>query len=195
MMQRAANTYSRVEDVEPDRDELTALRRRIHQHPELSHQEVESRVREQVVVSAGITVDAGKAMMRIPALDETLDDLFLHRAPQPARFAKFLAMAHRATATAGLHMGRAAGIGQRAQRCRAETRTSHPCRASQRARQHLVARMPDKELEIVNNRPMPDICVQHLLAVMLIDGTFKSAHDFAPMKNREIFHPATAISK
>jgi len=34
--------------------------------------------------------------MRIPALDETLDDLFLHRAPQPPRFAKFPAMPHRA---------------------------------------------------------------------------------------------------
>ena len=34
--------------------------------------------------------------MRISALDETLDDLLLHRAPQPARFAKLLAMPHRA---------------------------------------------------------------------------------------------------
>jgi len=33
--------------------------------------------------------------MRIPALDETLDDLLLHRAPQPTRFAKFLGMPHR----------------------------------------------------------------------------------------------------
>ncbi|MBI3938219.1 MAG: MmgE/PrpD family protein [Betaproteobacteria bacterium] len=49
----------------------------------------------------------------------------------------------------------------------------------------LVARMPDKELEIVNNRDMPDICVQHLLAVMLLDGTvtFKSAHDFRRMSD------------
>ena len=45
----------------------------------------------------------------------------------------------------------------------------------------LVARMPDKELEIVNNRDMPDISVQHLLAVMLVDGdvTFASAHDYS----------------
>lgn len=52
----------------------------------------------------------------------------------------------------------------------------------------LTARMPDKELEIVDNRPMPDICVQHLLAVMLADGsvTFRSAHDFARMKDRSI---------
>ena len=49
----------------------------------------------------------------------------------------------------------------------------------------LVARMPDKELEIVNNRDMPDISVQHLLAIMLIDGTvtFASAHDFRRMRD------------
>ncbi len=49
----------------------------------------------------------------------------------------------------------------------------------------IVARMPDKELEIVNNRASPDISVQHLLAVMLIDGniTFRSAHDFRRMKD------------
>lgn len=52
----------------------------------------------------------------------------------------------------------------------------------------LTARIPDKELEIVNNRDMPDICLQHLLAVMLIDGTvtFKSAHDFKRMKDRAV---------
>ncbi|MGA0023916.1 MAG: MmgE/PrpD family protein [Burkholderiales bacterium] len=52
----------------------------------------------------------------------------------------------------------------------------------------LIARMPDKELEIVDNRPMPDICVQHLLAVMLADGsvTFKSAHDFKRMQDPKI---------
>lgn len=52
----------------------------------------------------------------------------------------------------------------------------------------LVARMPDKELEIVNNRDMPNISVQHLLAVMLLDGTvtFASAHDFARMKDPKV---------
>ena len=52
----------------------------------------------------------------------------------------------------------------------------------------LVARMPDKELEIVDNRDMPDISVQHLLAVMLLDGsvTFASAHDFKRMKDPRI---------
>ena len=52
----------------------------------------------------------------------------------------------------------------------------------------LVARMPDKELMIVNNRDMPDISVQHLLAVMLLDGTltFASTHDFARMEDPEV---------
>lgn len=52
----------------------------------------------------------------------------------------------------------------------------------------VVARMPDKELEIVNNRDMPDISVQHLLAVMLLDGgvTFASAHDFKRMRDPRV---------
>ncbi len=52
----------------------------------------------------------------------------------------------------------------------------------------LIARLPDKELEIVNNRDMPDISVQHLLAVMLLDGTvtFASAHDFKRMRDPRV---------
>jgi len=52
----------------------------------------------------------------------------------------------------------------------------------------LVARMPDKELETVNDRDMPNICVQHQLALMLVDGgfSFKSAHDRARMKDPRI---------
>jgi 2-methylcitrate dehydratase PrpD len=52
----------------------------------------------------------------------------------------------------------------------------------------IIAKMPDKELEIVNNRPMPDISVQHLLAVMSIDKklTFKSAHDFHRMTDPKV---------
>ena len=49
----------------------------------------------------------------------------------------------------------------------------------------LVARIPDKELEIVSNREMPNISMQHLLAVMLLDGTLTAAaaHDFARMSD------------
>jgi 2-methylcitrate dehydratase PrpD len=52
----------------------------------------------------------------------------------------------------------------------------------------VIANMPDKELMIVDNRPMPDICVQHLLAIMLIDGelTFRSAHNYARMDDPKV---------
>jgi 2-methylcitrate dehydratase PrpD len=46
--------------------------------------------------------------------------------------------------------------------------------------EQLVARVPEQELKIVDNRDMPDISLQHLLAVMLLDGTmtFAAAHDY-----------------
>lgn len=49
----------------------------------------------------------------------------------------------------------------------------------------VVARLPGMELRSVNNRDMPDISLQHLCAVMLLDGTitFASAHDFSRMKD------------
>jgi len=54
----------------------------------------------------------------------------------------------------------------------------------------LVVRMPDKELKTVNNRDMPDITLQHLLAVMLLDGvvTFKTTHNFARMKDPRVLN-------
>jgi len=52
----------------------------------------------------------------------------------------------------------------------------------------IIARMPDNELRIVNNRSMPNICVQHLLAVMLLDGTltFSTSRDAARMKDAKV---------
>ena len=52
----------------------------------------------------------------------------------------------------------------------------------------VVARMPDKELAIVNNRDNPLISVQHLLAVMLLDGavTFASSHNSARMHDPKV---------
>jgi len=40
----------------------------------------------------------------------------------------------------------------------------------------------------VNNREMPDICLQHMVAVMLIDktATFKSAHDKSRMQDPDV---------
>jgi 2-methylcitrate dehydratase PrpD len=47
----------------------------------------------------------------------------------------------------------------------------------------VVVDMPDDRLHIVDNRTIPDICLQHLLALTLVDGTltFASAHDDARM--------------
>jgi 2-methylcitrate dehydratase PrpD len=47
----------------------------------------------------------------------------------------------------------------------------------------IVVDMPDDRLHIVDNRTIPDICLQHLLALTLADGTltFASAHDHARM--------------
>jgi 2-methylcitrate dehydratase PrpD len=49
--------------------------------------------------------------------------------------------------------------------------------------QQITVRIPHESLTIVNNRDMPEICLQHLVAVMLIDGSlsFASAHDRARM--------------
>ena len=49
----------------------------------------------------------------------------------------------------------------------------------------VSVRVAAGEASIVNNREIPDISLQHLLSVMLVDGTvtFKSAHDGARMKD------------
>ncbi|HLH90025.1 MAG TPA: MmgE/PrpD family protein [Xanthobacteraceae bacterium] len=49
----------------------------------------------------------------------------------------------------------------------------------------IVVDMPDDRLHIVDNRAIPDICLQYLLAVTLADGTltFASAHDYARMQD------------
>lgn len=45
--------------------------------------------------------------------------------------------------------------------------------------ERMVVTMPDDRLHIVSNRDIPDICLQHLLAIMLVDGTltFASSHN------------------
>ena len=48
--------------------------------------------------------------------------------------------------------------------------------------------MATNEAKIVDNREIPDICLQHMMAVMLMDKTvtFKSAHDKARMTDATI---------
>jgi 2-methylcitrate dehydratase PrpD len=52
----------------------------------------------------------------------------------------------------------------------------------------VVVRLANTEARVVDNREMPDICLQHLVAVMLIDKTvsFRAAHDKPSMKDPEV---------
>jgi 2-methylcitrate dehydratase PrpD len=52
----------------------------------------------------------------------------------------------------------------------------------------LVVRVAHQGANTVDNRDMPDICMQHLCAVMLLDGTvsFKSSHDEKRMRERRV---------
>jgi 2-methylcitrate dehydratase PrpD len=52
----------------------------------------------------------------------------------------------------------------------------------------LVVRVAHQGANTVDNRNMPDICLQHLCAVMLLDGkvTFRSAHDIKRMGDRGV---------
>jgi 2-methylcitrate dehydratase PrpD len=61
-----------------------------------------------------------------------------------------------------------------------------PFKADQVAK--VVVRVSHQGANIVNNRDMPDICMQHMCAVMLIDGkvTFTSSHDVKRMRDRKV---------
>ena len=52
----------------------------------------------------------------------------------------------------------------------------------------VVVRAATSAAYTVNNRDMPDICLQHMVAVMIIDKTasFKAAHDKARMQDPEV---------
>ena len=51
--------------------------------------------------------------------------------------------------------------------------------------QQVTVRLANREVPIVDNREMPDVCLQHIVAVMLIDTTltFRSSHDKARMRD------------
>lgn len=59
----------------------------------------------------------------------------------------------------------------------------HPFDASQV--KHVTVRLAPPEMTTVNNRAMPDICAQHMVAVMLLDKTvsFAAAHDKPRMQD------------
>ena len=52
----------------------------------------------------------------------------------------------------------------------------------------IVVDMPADRLHIVDNKTIPDICLQHLVALMIVDGGagFDSVHDFARMTDPKV---------
>jgi 2-methylcitrate dehydratase PrpD len=54
--------------------------------------------------------------------------------------------------------------------------------------ERVIVRVAHQGANTVDNRTMPDICMQHLCAVMLIDGTvtFASSHDQKRMRARDV---------
>jgi len=61
--------------------------------------------------------------------------------------------------------------------------------------QHLTVRVGTHPAATVNNRDMPDICLQHMMAVMLVDKTasFHSAHDKARMQDPAILRQRAKV--
>ena len=62
--------------------------------------------------------------------------------------------------------------------------------------QKVVVRVATREASVVNDREMPDICLQHMAAVMLVDKTvsFASAHDIARMRDPAVLRERAKIT-
>ena len=60
----------------------------------------------------------------------------------------------------------------------------------------VIVRVATREAAVVNNRDIPDICLQHMAAVMLLDGTasFAAAHDVARMKDPAVLAQRAKIT-
>lgn len=60
----------------------------------------------------------------------------------------------------------------------------------------LSVSVGSKEADVVDNREIPDICLQHMMAVMLIDKTasFKAAHDAARMEDPAILKERAKVT-
>jgi 2-methylcitrate dehydratase PrpD len=59
----------------------------------------------------------------------------------------------------------------------------------------VVVRIASDEANTVSNREMPDICLEHMVAVMLLDktATFRSAHDKARMKDPAVMRQRAKV--
>jgi 2-methylcitrate dehydratase PrpD len=62
--------------------------------------------------------------------------------------------------------------------------------------QKVVVKVGTHEASVVDARELPDISLQHLLAVMLVDGTvtFKSTHDFARMRDPAVLRQRAKVA-
>ena len=62
--------------------------------------------------------------------------------------------------------------------------------------EQVTVRVARTQGSVVNNREMPDICLQHMFAVMLLDktATFKSAHDRARMQDPEVLRVRAKVN-
>ena len=60
----------------------------------------------------------------------------------------------------------------------------------------VTVRIATREATIVDNRSLPDICLQHLVAVMLVEKTvtFRSAHDIARMRDPAILRERAKVT-
>jgi 2-methylcitrate dehydratase PrpD len=59
----------------------------------------------------------------------------------------------------------------------------------------VVVRIASDEANTVSNRDMPDICMQHMVAIMLLDKTvtFRSIHDSARMKDPAVLRQRAKV--
>jgi 2-methylcitrate dehydratase PrpD len=62
--------------------------------------------------------------------------------------------------------------------------------------QQVTVRVARTQGSVVNNREMPDICLQHMVSVMLLDrtATFKSAHDKARMQDPAVLRVRAKVN-
>ena len=72
-------------------------------------------------------------------------------------------------------------------------RARRPFEAEQVSR--VAVRLAPTVAEVVDNRDIPDICLQHMVAIMLLDKTasFKAAHDKARMKDAAVLHQRAKV--
>jgi 2-methylcitrate dehydratase PrpD len=72
-------------------------------------------------------------------------------------------------------------------------RKRHPFEA--RDVERIVVRLAPTVADVVDNRDIPDICLQHMVAVMLLDKTasFKAAHDKPRMQDAAVLRERSKV--